>query len=129
MKSINFEEHFVLKEVQEQMSKIIQPSENGVPLKAMLEALEHQTGFTNEDEINQHEQRIKFMDEQNVQMQVLSYGNGSPSLLTGDKAIELCRYTNDKLKKYIDQYPDRFLGFATLLLTNQKQLLKNLKDV
>ena len=61
------------------MSQIIQPSENGVPLKAMLEALEHQTGFTDEDEINQHDQRIKFMDEQNVQMQVLSYGNGSPS--------------------------------------------------
>ena len=101
MKSINFEEHFVLKEVQEQMSQIIQPSENGVPLKAMLEALEHQTGFTDEDEINQHDQRIKFMDEQNVQMQVLSYGNGSPSLLSGDKAIELCRYTNDTLKNIL----------------------------
>lgn len=127
MKSINFEEHFVLKEVQEQMSKIIQPSENGVPLKAMLEALEHQTGFTNEDEINQHEQRIKFMDEQNVQMQVLSYGNGSPSLLTGDKAIELCRYTNDTLKKYIDQYPDRFLGFATLPINEPKAAAEEFK--
>ncbi|MCJ1780294.1 amidohydrolase family protein [Mammaliicoccus sciuri] len=127
MKSINFEEHFVLKEVQEQMSKIIQPSENGVPLKAMLEALEHQTGFTNEDEINQHEQRIKFMDEQNVQIQVLSYGNGSPSLLSGDKAIELCRYTNDTLKKYIDQYPDRFLGFATLPINEPKAAAEEFK--
>lgn len=127
MKSINFEEHFVLKEVQEQMSQIIHPSENGVPLKAMLEALEHQTGFTNEDEINQHEQRIKFMDEQNVQIQVLSYGNGSPSLLTGDKAIELCRYTNDTLKKYIDQYPDRFLGFAALPINEPKAAAEEFK--
>lgn len=127
MNSINFEEHFVLKEVQEQMSQIIQPSENGVPLKAMLEALEHQTGFTNEDEINQHEQRIKFMDEQNVQMQVLSYGNGSPSLLSGDKAIELCRYTNDTLKKYIDQYPDRFLGFATLPINEPEAAAEEFK--
>lgn len=127
MKSINFEEHFVLKEVQEQMSQIIQPSENGVPLKTMLEALEHQTGFTNEDEINQHEQRIKFMDEQNVQMQVLSYGNGSPSLLSGDKAIELCRYTNDTLKKYIVQNPDRFLGFATLLINEPQAATEEFK--
>lgn len=127
MKSINFEEHFVLKEVQEQMSQIIQPSENGVPLKAMLEALEHQTGFTNEDEINQHDQRIKFMDEQNVQIQVLSYGNGSPSLLSGDKAIELCRYTNDTLKKYIDQYPDRFLGFATLPINEPEAAAEEFK--
>lgn len=80
MNSITFEEHFVLKEVQQQMGEALKPSPNGVPLKAMLEALEKETGFTNEDELSHHEQRINFMNEQDVQMQVLSYGNGSPSL-------------------------------------------------
>ena len=60
-------------------------------------------------------------------MQVLSYGNGSPSLLSGDKAIELCRYTNDTLKKYIDQYPDRFLGFATLPINEPQAAAEEFK--
>lgn len=31
------------------------------------------------------------MNNQDVQIQVLSYGNGSPSNLVGQKAIELCQ--------------------------------------
>lgn len=127
MNSITFEEHFVLKEVQQQMGDALKPSPNGVPLNAMLEALEKETGFSNEDEINNHDQRIKFMDEQDVQMQVLSYGNGSPSLLKGAKAIELCQYTNDRLKQYIDEHTDRFLGFATLPINEPEAAATELK--
>ncbi|MBF7023160.1 amidohydrolase family protein [Staphylococcus kloosii] len=127
MNSITFEEHFVLKEVQQQMGDALKPSPNGVPLNAMLEALEKETGFSNEDEITNHDQRIKFMDEQDVQMQVLSYGNGSPSLLKGEKAIELCQYTNDRLKQYIDKHSDRFLGFATLPINEPEAAATELK--
>lgn len=127
MNSITFEEHFVLKEVQQQMGDALKPSPNGVPLNAMLEALEKETGFSNEDEITNHDQRIKFMDEQDVQMQVLSYGNGSPSLLKGEKAIELCQYTNDRLKQYIDEHSDRFLGFATLPINEPEAAATELK--
>lgn len=127
MKSINFEEHFVLKEVQDQMTHLTSPSPNGVPLKAMLEALEQQTGFTNQDEISEHDARIQFMNQQDEQMQVLSYGNGSPSLISGEKVIELCRYTNDRLKAYIDHYPDRFLGFATLPMNEPQAAVEEFK--
>lgn len=58
---------------------------NGVPMKVMLEGLEKNQVFTDADEISHHDKRIKFMDEQNVQMQVLSYGNGAPSNLEGQK--------------------------------------------
>ncbi|MDT3958497.1 amidohydrolase family protein [Staphylococcus kloosii] len=127
MNSITFEEHFVLKEVRQQMGDALKPSPNGVPLNAMLEALEKETGFSNEDEINNHDQRIQFMDEQDVKMQVLSYGNGSPSLLKGAKAIELCQYTNDRLKQYIDEHTDRFLGFATLPINEPEAAATELK--
>lgn len=49
------------------------------------------TGFTNADELSHHDERIQFMNNQDVQIQVLSYGNGSPSNLVGQKAIELCQ--------------------------------------
>ncbi len=48
------------------------------------------------------------MNNQDVQIQVLSYGNGSPSNLVGQKAIELCQKANDQLANYIAQYPNRF---------------------
>lgn len=60
-------------------------------------------------------------------MQVLSYGNGSPSLISGEKVIELCRYTNDRLKAYIDHYPDRFLGFATLPMNEPQAAVEEFK--
>ena len=59
----------------------------GVPMKVMLEGLEKKTGFTNADELSHHDERIQFMNNQDVQIQVLSYGNGSPSNLVGQKPL------------------------------------------
>ena len=63
---------------------------NGVPMKVMLEGLEKNQVLLTLMRFH-HDKRIKFMDEQNVQMQVLSYGNGAPSNLEGQKAIDLCK--------------------------------------
>lgn len=117
MKSITFEEHYVVDEIQQETLNNVEFDDNGVPLKAMLQALSEETGFDNDDVLESdenHDKRLRFMDAQNVQYQVLSYGNTPPSLVTDEKSIELCRRANDKLYDYIQQYPDRFLGFATL---------------
>lgn len=127
MKSITLEEHFILPEVKDEMAKLVQPDPEGVPLKTMLEALESKTGFTDDDEIQNHEQRIKFMEEHNVAVQILSYGNGAPSNLTGEKAIELCRYANDKLYGYIEMYPERFLGFACIPINEPQAAAEELE--
>ncbi|MGM2827097.1 amidohydrolase family protein, partial [Bacillus cereus group sp. Bce006] len=73
MKSITFEEHYVIDDIQKETMSQASADPNGVPMKVMLEGLEKKSGFTDADEISQHDKRIKFMDEQNVQMQVLSY--------------------------------------------------------
>lgn len=57
MKSITFEEHFILKEVQDEMVDFIHPEPDGVPMQAMLSALESKTGFSDDDEIQNHEKR------------------------------------------------------------------------
>ncbi|CDR23996.1 5-carboxyvanillic acid decarboxylase [Staphylococcus argenteus] len=114
MKSITFEEHYVIQDIQNETMNANTADPNGVPMKVMLDGLEKKTGFTNADELSNHDKRIQFMDNQDVQIQVLSYGNGSPSNLVGQQAIELCKKANNQLADYISQYPDRFLGFATL---------------
>ncbi|MEJ7501136.1 amidohydrolase family protein, partial [Staphylococcus pasteuri] len=74
-----------------------------------------------------HDKRIGFMDKHDVQMQVLSYGNGSPSNLQGERAIELCQQANDTLADYIKQYPERFVGFATLPINEPEAAIEELK--
>ena len=124
MKSINFEEHYVVDDIQKETMKYMSSDPNGVPMQTMLKGLEQKSGFTNADDITKHDERIKFMDEHDVEMQVLSYGNGAPSNLEGERAIELCQQANETLAKYVNEHPDRFVGFATLPI-NLKQQLKN----
>ena len=130
MKSITFEEHYVVDEIQQETFNNVEVDDNGVPLKAMLQALSEETGFDNDDVLESdenHDKRLRFMDAQDVQYQVLSYGNTPPSLVTDEKSIELCRRANDKLYDYIQQYPDRFLGFATLPINEPEVAAEELK--
>ncbi|KAA1039545.1 amidohydrolase [Macrococcus equipercicus] len=127
MKSITFEEHFTLQEVQDAWPDI-KPDADGVPLGKMLKALEFKTGFTDQDELTSHHQeRLQFMDEQSIGVQVLSYGNRAPSGLTGQQAVELCRLSNDRLAEYIQQHPDRFLGFAVLPINEPEAAVQEME--
>ncbi|MDN8693955.1 amidohydrolase family protein, partial [Staphylococcus aureus] len=58
---------------------------------------------------------------------VLSYGNGAPSNLEGQRAIDLCKKTNDTLAEYIEKYPDRFVGFATLPINEPEATVEEFK--
>lgn len=114
MQSITTEEHFILTDVQESIMELNKPDPDGVPLKTMLAALEEKTGFAHEDDLDEHKKRIKFMNDNDIRMQILSYGNNPPSNLTGEKAIELCQLCNDVLHEYVELRPTRFQGFAVL---------------
>ena len=66
----------------------------GVPMQTMLKGIEEKSGFTDADEIKHHDARIQFMDKHDVEMQVLSYGNGAPSIL---KANAQLNYVNKQM--------------------------------
>ncbi len=59
------------------------------------------------------EGRIKQMDENNIQMQVLSLGVPA-QLVPSDQATALARAANDRLAKAIAANPERLSGFAAL---------------
>ena len=59
------------------------------------------------------EARLKAMDEQAIQMQVVSWSSPA-QLAPKDRAVDLTRAANDALAKRISERPDRLSGFAVL---------------
>jgi uncharacterized protein len=57
--------------------------------------------------------RIKNMDEQGIQMQVVSYASAA-QLAPADQAVAFTRAANDRLAEAIAADPDRLSGFAVL---------------
>ena len=60
------------------------------------------------------ELRIKEMDANGIDIQVLSHGAPSGQRLDPDSAAEMVRGVNDRLAEAVKAHPDRFEGFAAL---------------
>jgi hypothetical protein len=60
------------------------------------------------------EQRLKFMDEAGITVQILSNTGPGPDLVAGADGIAMAREMNDYLAKACARHPDRFMGFAAL---------------
>lgn len=59
-------------------------------------------------------QRLQFMDEAGITVQVLSNTGPGPDLVAGADGVALARDMNDHLAAAIARHPDRFAGFAVL---------------
>jgi predicted TIM-barrel fold metal-dependent hydrolase len=114
-KIITIEEHFILKSISQKVAAFNIKENGGTAPNDEVQRELMKIGPSSEDMEDVGERRIKFMDESGVDMQVLSYGAGSPQNIT-DKtlAVELCREANDELARLIEKHPTRFAGFATL---------------
>jgi len=119
-KIITIEEHFILKNISQKVLAFNAKQNGGmVPNDTVQKGLMAMVLPTSDDIEDVGERRIKFMDESGIDVQVLSYGAGSPQNIT-DKtlAIELCQEANNELANLITLYPARFAGFAILPLTD-----------
>lgn len=114
MKIITIEEHFSSAKVSEKMKQFQPKNADAEKDKDVQELIKHYLP-TNDDIEDVGARRLKFMDESGIDMQVISYGSGSPQGISDPKiAVELCREANDELAHLIKQNPTRFAGFATL---------------
>lgn len=111
-KVITFEEHYICPEVDTAYRKSADQSRMSETQKAKLASSEKWVAESPIADIGKR--RIQWMDENGVDMQVLSYGDNSPADLPAGQAVALCREANDYLAEHCRQHPDRFAGFAVL---------------
>lgn len=119
-KIITIEEHFILKNIYQKVGAFNAKKNGGPPANASVQKELYALVMPTFDDIADiGERRIKFMNESGIDMQVLSYGPGSPQNIT-DKtlALELCQEANNELANSIKLYPTRFSGFALLPLAD-----------
>lgn len=113
---ITIEEHFILKNVSQKVATFNAKQNGGTLPNALVQKeLLALVMPTIDDIADVGERRIQFMDESGIDIQVLSYGPGSPQNIT-DKtlALELCQEANNELANLIKLHPARFSGFALL---------------
>ncbi len=58
--------------------------------------------------------RIEYMNRNQIDMQVLSMTSPVSDLVPAKQQVSICRQANDITAKHMEEYPDRFLGFASL---------------
>jgi 2,3-dihydroxybenzoate decarboxylase len=63
--------------------------------------------------------RLQYMDEAGIDMQVLSFNYNIDQLNAAD-AMTLTRKINDRISEAVKKYPDRFVGFAAVALKDPK---------
>lgn len=115
-KIVTIEEHFVLPAIGRKVMAYLTQQNGGVsPVSETQRELMKIVLPTNDDIEDIGERRLRFMDEAGVDVQVLSYGAGSPQNITDKElAVSLCREANDQLAQLIAKHPTRFAGFALL---------------
>ena len=59
-------------------------------------------------------ERFKFMEEQKVDVQVLSYTSPISDSVPVEEAVKIAKEANNILADIVKRYPDKFLAFATL---------------
>ncbi|MEZ2443524.1 amidohydrolase family protein [Chitinophaga sp. RCC_12] len=115
-KIITIEEHFILKSISQRVAAFNIKENGGIAPNDPVQKELMSIGLPTNDDIEDiGERRIIFMNESGIDVQVLSYGPGSPQNIT-DKAlaVELCQEANNELASSIKRHPTRFAGFAVL---------------
>lgn len=73
------------------------------------------------------ENRLRYMDANGIDMQILSNAGNSPQVLPGNLAISACKDINDTLSEIVKLHPTRFAGLATLPVDNPEASVEELK--
>ncbi len=126
MKIITIEEHFINAEIAAAIAPEIEKIAPGHAQSFHADFGTRQT-MRPEQLFDLGATRIASMDANGIDMQILSYSGPGTELLESPQAVELARKANDQLAAAIAAYPGRFLGFATLPMSDPKAAVEELK--
>lgn len=125
MKVITLEEHIESKLLTDEINKAI-----GKPtLPDLSKDMQNymQTSLPTPADMQDVDNRLKFMNKYGVDMQVLSYGNSQPQNLDPKVSVRLCKLANDELAKVVKGHPDRFAALAVLPVGDPQAAAAELK--
>lgn len=125
---ITVEEHFIIPSINKRVSDYLVQQNGGKPIVSEAQRELMKIVLPNNDIAELGTERLKFMDQAGVSLQVLSYGAGGPQNL-GDRtlALRLCQEANDSLSAIIKQQPDRYAGMALLPMINTQDAVQELE--
>ena len=126
MKIITLEEHYTEKQIMDLNSKYNVRQEDVSPEQAEAMKFMMSRAFPGA-ELMDFDKRLEFMDENKIDMQVLSLTSPVSDRVPVDEAVKICRLANDITKKHIDEHPDRFAGFATLPMADPEAAAEELE--
>ncbi len=107
MKIIALEEHFVLPEFMDVW-------EDAADGHDAADSVLVRTRRVQQVALDLGEQRIAAMEDQGVDVQVLSLNSPGVQDLPAPDAVSMARYANDALAEAVAAHPDRFQGFAAI---------------
>ena len=119
MRIITLEEHYADRSIMALNNEYNKKQEIPSPEQAEAMKFMMSRAFPG-DELLDFDLRLKFMDDNQIDMQVLSLTSPVSDLVPAQEAVRICRLANDITKKHIDEHPDRFAGFATLPMAEPK---------
>ncbi len=107
MKIVALEEHFVVPELLDAWKRLPQDELDEVSAGFGDDPISRRLREVGED-------RIADMDDQGVDVQVLSLNSPGVQNLPAADAVSVARYANDALGEIVSSHPDRFQGFAAI---------------
>lgn len=127
-KIVTVEEHFTIRSINARVMAFWAQQNGGVPPVSQAQKDLMQIVLPTPLDIEDVAQRrLAFMNQAGIDMQILSYGNGSPQNITDRQlAVSLCREANDTLAALIAAHPTRFAGFALLPMAFPDEAAKEL---
>ncbi|AEB72344.1 amidohydrolase family protein [Lentilactobacillus buchneri] len=126
MKVITLEEHFSSQKLGQKMAEVLPKRPIGNVSPKMQDYM--QRSLPPEAELEDVTgSRIQWMDQHQISMQILSYGNQNPQNSDPKFAVELTKLANDELAKAVAKAPDRFRAFASLPVSHPTDAAAELK--
>ena len=113
MKIITLEEHFTDQRIID-ANAAFGPSSGTQNLPDSVKEALNSMRFTGEKLTDTETSRLDFMNEQKVDVQVLSYTSPISDMVPAEDAVRICRLANDIMAGVCARHPDRFRAFATL---------------
>ena len=128
IRRIATEEAFSIPEVAEELGKVARAPGTSLDLILVNGIYNTQDGMGFLDPLLDLEQeRLRIMDENGVDMHLLSLTAPGVQMFDADTACELATLANDRLAEVIGRHPDRFAGLATFAPQSPKRAAKEME--